>query len=60
MMDNLRDFPRILDFHLKAGRRAFALFGNAQWQEVRVIFLNDYHVEPVWVFHDGYIAEISE
>jgi hypothetical protein len=57
--DGFKDFPGLLAFHLNAGRRAFAVFPEAYWKELKAGPLKGYRVRPVLVFPGSYMAEIT-
>jgi hypothetical protein len=56
--DRFRDFPRILDFHIKAGRRAYGVFPAVVWAELKEGPLARYKTKPMLQFPDAYLAEI--
>lgn len=57
--DGFKDFPRLLDFELRAGRRAFALFHDALWRQLQKGVLSHYRVTPMVIFHNFTLSEIS-
>jgi hypothetical protein len=57
--DNYGDFPRLLTYHLGAGRRAFGAFTRDLWSKLEVGPLKRYIVRPVLSFPAFYVAEIS-
>lgn len=57
--DGFKDFPRLLEFQLKAGRRSFALFHDALWAQLRAGVLSPYRITPLVVFHDFTLSEIA-
>ncbi len=57
--DNYADFPKLLAFHLKAGRRAFGAFTRDLWSQLEAGPLKRYIVRPVLSFPAFYVAEIS-
>ncbi|MEW6347636.1 MAG: hypothetical protein AB1646_01115 [Thermodesulfobacteriota bacterium] len=59
MLDGFKDFPALLRFQLTSGRRAFGLFTNPHWEELKAGPLKGYRVSP-WLVSGGYsIREIS-
>ncbi len=48
--DGFKDFPRLLEFHLKAGRRAFAFFPSQAWNHLRNELLKSYTPTPIASF----------
>jgi hypothetical protein len=58
--DQFRDFPRILEFHIKAGRRAYGVFPAAVWSELKEGRLASYKTKPIIQFPDAYLAEIVQ
>jgi hypothetical protein len=59
--DGYKDFTRLLDFHLKAGRRAFGFFPQDLWPRLMSDFLTSHKVSPRALFPDFnfVLAEIS-
>jgi len=57
--DRLKDFPRLLAFHLKAGRRAFAFFPRGIWNALKRGPLHGYKMTPVWSYGSSLVGEIS-
>jgi len=57
--DGFKDFPQLVQFHLKAGRHVYAAFPDAWWQQLRSGPLADYVIIPRLVPHPGNtVAEI--
>jgi hypothetical protein len=57
--DGFADFIMLLDFQLKRGRRAFALFHNPLWAELQGSLLVSYRVTPLVVLGDFTLGEIA-
>jgi len=57
--DNFADFPKIVEFYLKKGKRVFAVFPNPYWANLKAGSLAAYVVKPVLQFPGSYLAEIS-
>lgn len=57
--DNFADFPKIVDFYLKKGKRVFAVFPDQYWKTLSEGSLATYSVTPVMQFPGAYMAEIS-
>ena len=57
--DQFEDFTRLLDFQLKADRRAFALFHDSIWVQLQGGLLASYQITPLLVFNGFALAEIS-
>jgi hypothetical protein len=56
------DFIELLQYHLRSGRRCFAMFPNNWWNRLRAGPLGppaDFSVTPVLVFRDSFLGEIS-
>lgn len=58
--DKFKDFPKLVDFHLKSGRRVFAAFPVTFWDQLKAGPLGPYTVTPVFVFPGSFVGEISE
>lgn len=59
-LDGFRDMPRLLDFHLAAGRRAFALFHRSTWDSLQAGPLKKYSVNTVSDYSSFSIREITK
>jgi hypothetical protein len=59
--DDFKDFPKLLEYHLKAGRRAFAVFDRTLWDRLAVTTLANYQITPVLELRGGrlVLCEIS-
>lgn len=58
--DRFRDFPKLVDFHLKAGRRVYGAFYNGTWANLKSGPLAKYTVTPRMATSPGFtIGEIS-
>jgi len=57
--DNFADFPKIVEFYLKKGKRVFAVFPNPYWANLEAGALAAYVVTPMLQFPGSYLAEIS-
>ncbi len=58
--DAARDLPRLVNFHLKAGRRVFGAFPGPLWKDLKSNKLKRHAIKPVWIFPGGWIlCEIS-
>jgi len=53
--DRGKDFPMLLEFHLKAGRRAFAAFPADFWKSLKGGPLQDYDVIPMCLLPAGIV-----
>jgi hypothetical protein len=58
-LDGFRDMPRLLDFHLAAGRRAFALFHRSTWDALQAGPLKQYSINTVGDYSAFSIREIT-
>ncbi|MGO9565956.1 MAG: ArnT family glycosyltransferase [Desulfomonilaceae bacterium] len=58
--DQFKDFPNLVDFHLKAGRRVFAAFPVAFWEQLKAGPLRSYAISPVFLFPGSFVGEISD
>lgn len=59
LADQFEDFTRLLDFQLRAGRRAYAFFHDSTWNKVRVDFLASRRITPLVAFDGFTLAEIA-
>jgi hypothetical protein len=58
--DKFRDFDRLLNFQLQAGRRSFALFNDKLWDRLKTTEMQrHFRITPVVEFHDFTLSEIS-
>jgi hypothetical protein len=57
--DGFKDFPRLLDFQLRAGRRCFALFYDALWAQLQRGVLSTYRITPLIRLQNFTLAEIA-
>ncbi len=60
VMDKFKDFPKLIDFYVKSGRRVYAVFPRALWAQLKKGPLEDYRIVPVWQAADKLVAEIVE
>jgi len=58
--DRFKDFPKLVEFHLKSGRRVFAAFPKVFWDQLKVGSLRSYTITPILMFPGSYVGEISE
>jgi hypothetical protein len=58
--DRFKDFPKLVEFHLKAGRRVFAAFPITLWEKLKAGPLKSYTVSPILLFPGSFVGEISE
>jgi len=56
--DKFRDFPKLIDFYLKAGKRVFGVFPPVVWEELKAGPLADYRTKPIMKFPGASLAEI--
>lgn len=57
--DGFKDFPRLLEFQLRAGRRSFALFHDNLWAQLQKGVLSTYRVTPLVIFPNFTLSEIA-
>lgn len=57
--DDFQDLPRLIDFHLAAGRRAYAAFQPRVWQVLGNGPLASFEINPLWSPLGFTLAEIS-
>jgi hypothetical protein len=57
--DGFKDFPRLLEFQLRAGRRGFALFHDTLWAQLQKGVLSTYRVTPLVIFPNFTLSEIA-
>ncbi|MFH0825615.1 MAG: phospholipid carrier-dependent glycosyltransferase [Pseudomonadota bacterium] len=57
--DKFKDLPKLVEFHLKAGRKVFAAFPIQYWNELKEGPLAPYSVTPVWDFPGSFVGEVS-
>jgi len=57
--DKFKDFPRLLEFHLAAGRPAFALFRDEIWEQLQRGPLHSYKVRLIPLFDGLHAGEIQ-
>jgi hypothetical protein len=58
--DQFKDFPNLVEFHLKAGRRVFAAFPITFWEQLKAGPLKSYTISPILMFPGSFVGEISE
>jgi hypothetical protein len=58
--DRFKDFPNLVEFHLNAGRRVFAVFPITFWEQLKAGPLKSYALSPVLFFPGSFMGEISE
>jgi hypothetical protein len=56
--DRFRDFPKILDYYQRAGKRMFGVFPPVVWAELKQGPLAEYRIKRLFAFPDAYLAEI--
>ncbi len=57
--DGFKDFPRLLEFQLRSGRRAFALFHDSLWTQLEREVLSTYQVTPSVILQNFTLSEIT-
>ncbi|MBI5249889.1 MAG: hypothetical protein HY912_10380 [Desulfomonile tiedjei] len=57
--DGFKDFLRLTNFQLNAGRRVFALFQDPLWAELQKGVLSTYRVSPLLIFQGFTLSEIA-
>ncbi len=57
--DGFKDFPRLLEFQLRSGRRAFALFHDSLWTHLQRTVLSTYQVTPSVILQNFTLSEIT-
>lgn len=58
-LDDFKDFPELVAFHLKAGRRIFAVFPIQDWQRLRKQgILAPYEVRSLWTGPIAFLGNI--
>jgi len=58
-LDGFRDFPRLVEFHLRAGRRVFAFFNTTVWVKLAADLLSQYDIRPVLPVEAGFVGEVT-
>lgn len=58
-LDGFRDFPRLVEFHLRAGRRVLAFFHVMVWSKLAEGPLSRYEIRPVLPIGSGFLGEIA-
>jgi len=58
-LDGFRDFPRLVEFNLSAGRRVFAFFNTTVWVMLAADLLSQYDIRPVLPIEEGFVGEIT-
>lgn len=59
-LDGFGDMPRLIDFHLSAGRRAFALLHRSTWERLQSGSLKPYAVKTVIDYSTFSLREIGK
>lgn len=57
--DGFQDFPALVEFHLRAGRRVFAFFPKQFWLKLVEGPLSQYTIRPVMPFAQEFVGEIT-
>lgn len=58
-MDRGKDFPKLVAYHLKEGRRVFAVFNEGLWEKLKRGPLAPYKITPLGSIPGALMAEIS-